>query len=209
MHRRLTAALAFVSLAGAAAAPAADFTEVDQGGADAAAISDVLARITLPPGFPIGLYAVVPGARHIAVAPDGRPRLRRHPQHRGLGGHRPRQGRHRRRGARPRAGLAKAIPNGPCFAARRHALRRRAQPRAGVSGRGGQLRRAPTSPPTVVVAAGRARSRTPRTAQPQRPRLHGRPRRQALRLARPAATTCRRPTSSTSTTSRASAASSG
>jgi glucose/arabinose dehydrogenase len=32
----------------------------------------VLARIRLPPGFHIGLYALVPEARHLAVAPDGK-----------------------------------------------------------------------------------------------------------------------------------------
>lgn len=36
-----------------------------------AEIEAVLAGIALPPGFRIGLYALVPGARHIAVAPDG------------------------------------------------------------------------------------------------------------------------------------------
>ena len=32
----------------------------------------VLARITLPPGFHIALYALAPDARHLAVAPDGK-----------------------------------------------------------------------------------------------------------------------------------------
>ncbi|MFM2397891.1 MAG: hypothetical protein RL341_48 [Pseudomonadota bacterium] len=43
---------------------------VDQGGANAAAIKENLKRIKLPPGFKIDLYAVVPDARHMAVAPS-------------------------------------------------------------------------------------------------------------------------------------------
>jgi glucose/arabinose dehydrogenase len=44
---------------------------VPQGGAKAAAISKSLEQIKLPPGFKIGLYALVPDARHIAVGPQG------------------------------------------------------------------------------------------------------------------------------------------
>jgi glucose/arabinose dehydrogenase len=42
---------------------------VKQAGPDADDIKTVLKRIRLPAGFKIGLYAVVPGARHMAVGP--------------------------------------------------------------------------------------------------------------------------------------------
>ena len=44
---------------------------VDQTGDRAAQLRANLENITLPPGFKIDLYAVVPDARHIAVAPQG------------------------------------------------------------------------------------------------------------------------------------------
>ncbi len=44
---------------------------VDQHGEDAKAISHNLEQIKMPPGFEITLYAVVPGARHMAVGPKG------------------------------------------------------------------------------------------------------------------------------------------
>ncbi len=40
---------------------------VPQGGAQAAALRAILERVQLPPGFKIDLYAIVPGARHMAV----------------------------------------------------------------------------------------------------------------------------------------------
>jgi glucose/arabinose dehydrogenase len=43
---------------------------VPQSGKNADAIRDNLKRIKLPPGFKIDLYAVVPDARHMAVAPS-------------------------------------------------------------------------------------------------------------------------------------------
>ncbi len=43
---------------------------VAQTGADARDLQHILPRIELPAGFKIGLYAVVPGARHIAVGPS-------------------------------------------------------------------------------------------------------------------------------------------
>ncbi|TCO69921.1 PQQ-dependent sugar dehydrogenase [Rhodovulum euryhalinum] len=48
-----------------------EFTFVEQGGAFAEGIRKTLERITLPDGFKIGLYAVVPDARHMAVGPQG------------------------------------------------------------------------------------------------------------------------------------------
>ncbi|WP_095590243.1 PQQ-dependent sugar dehydrogenase [Actibacterium ureilyticum] len=48
-----------------------DFTIVDQGGDFADGIRANLERITMPEGFKIELYAVVPDARHMAVGPQG------------------------------------------------------------------------------------------------------------------------------------------
>ncbi|QHQ35876.1 PQQ-dependent sugar dehydrogenase [Algicella marina] len=48
-----------------------DFTFVEQGGDYAAGIEATLEKITLPDGFKIGLYAIVPDARHMAVGPQG------------------------------------------------------------------------------------------------------------------------------------------
>lgn len=44
---------------------------IPQTGAKAEAIKKSLAKIKLPRGFKIGLYAIVPDARHIAVGPQG------------------------------------------------------------------------------------------------------------------------------------------
>ena len=44
---------------------------IPQTGAKAEAIKRNLAKIKLPRGFKIGLYALVPDARHIAVGPQG------------------------------------------------------------------------------------------------------------------------------------------
>ncbi|QKV17722.1 PQQ-dependent sugar dehydrogenase [Oricola thermophila] len=49
----------------------ADFTYIEQGGPKAEAIKRTLERITLPEGFSIDLYAIVPDARHMAVGPQG------------------------------------------------------------------------------------------------------------------------------------------
>jgi glucose/arabinose dehydrogenase len=43
---------------------------VPQGGPNADAIRENLKRVKLPPGFKISLYAIVPDARHMAVAPS-------------------------------------------------------------------------------------------------------------------------------------------
>ena len=43
---------------------------VPQSGTNAAAIRENLKRVKLPPGFRIDLYAIVPDARHMAVAPS-------------------------------------------------------------------------------------------------------------------------------------------
>ncbi|MDQ2081268.1 PQQ-dependent sugar dehydrogenase [Xanthobacteraceae bacterium Astr-EGSB] len=49
----------------------AEMVQIPQGGAKAEAIKKTLARIKLPDGFKIGLYAIVPDARHMAVGPQG------------------------------------------------------------------------------------------------------------------------------------------
>ncbi len=49
----------------------ADFEYVEQEGAFADGIRETLERITLPEGFSIELYAIVPDARHIAIGPQG------------------------------------------------------------------------------------------------------------------------------------------
>ena len=49
------------------------FRPVDQHGDYAGQLKTNLKRITLPPGFAIDLFAVVPDARHIAVGPQGVP----------------------------------------------------------------------------------------------------------------------------------------
>ncbi len=48
-----------------------EFTYIEQTGANAEAIKENLAKIKLPEGFKISLYAVVPDARHMAVGPQG------------------------------------------------------------------------------------------------------------------------------------------
>jgi glucose/arabinose dehydrogenase len=48
-----------------------DIPQIPQTGAKVDAIKKNLSRIKLPPGFKIGLYAIVPDARHIAVGPQG------------------------------------------------------------------------------------------------------------------------------------------
>ena len=49
----------------------ADWPEIPQGGAKADQVKKNLAKIKLPPGFQISLYALVRDARHIAVGPQG------------------------------------------------------------------------------------------------------------------------------------------
>ena len=50
---------------------AGDWPEVPQTGQKADQVKQNLAKIKLPPGFHISLYALVPDARHIAVGPQG------------------------------------------------------------------------------------------------------------------------------------------
>jgi glucose/arabinose dehydrogenase len=48
-----------------------DFTVIDQNGPAADSIREVLKGIKMPDGFKIELYALVPDARHMAMAPQG------------------------------------------------------------------------------------------------------------------------------------------
>ena len=48
-----------------------DWPLIPQDGPKADAIRKNLTKVTMPPGFHIGLYALVPDARHIAVGPQG------------------------------------------------------------------------------------------------------------------------------------------
>ena len=48
-----------------------DWQLIPQTGPKADQIKQNLTKIKLPPGFHIGLYAIVPDARHIAVGPQG------------------------------------------------------------------------------------------------------------------------------------------
>ena len=48
-----------------------DIPTIPQTGPKAEALKKNLAKIKLPRGFHIGLYALVPDARHIAVGPQG------------------------------------------------------------------------------------------------------------------------------------------
>jgi glucose/arabinose dehydrogenase len=64
--------LALSAPAGAEEAERSALVHVTQTGPQAEAIKQTLATIKLPPGFKIGLYALVPGARHMAVGPQGR-----------------------------------------------------------------------------------------------------------------------------------------
>ena len=48
-----------------------DWPTIPQTGPRADAIKEILKKITLPQGFHIDLYAIVPDARHMAVGPQG------------------------------------------------------------------------------------------------------------------------------------------
>ena len=48
-----------------------DWPTIPQTGPKAEAVKQTLAKIKLPPGFHIDLYALVPDARHMAVGPQG------------------------------------------------------------------------------------------------------------------------------------------
>lgn len=58
-------------LGGFKATGTTEFTYVEQSGPEADAIRETLSGISLPEGFKIELYALVPDARHMAMAPQG------------------------------------------------------------------------------------------------------------------------------------------
>jgi glucose/arabinose dehydrogenase len=64
--------LALSAPAGAEEAARSALVHVTQTGPQAEAIKKTLERIKLPPGFKIRHYALVPGARHMAVGPQGK-----------------------------------------------------------------------------------------------------------------------------------------
>jgi hypothetical protein len=67
----------------------ATFTMVDQSGDTAAALQDIVQYINVPDGFEVSLYAIVPDARSMAVAPQGTVTFVGHPQGQGVVGRRP------------------------------------------------------------------------------------------------------------------------
>ena len=85
MHKikltKIAACLAGVALSGSVAAnigvfatsgkTMGDHTFIEQGGAKAENIKKVLANVKMPAGFKIDLYAIVPDARDMAMAPQG------------------------------------------------------------------------------------------------------------------------------------------
>lgn len=92
------------------------FEPVDQQGRAAAQIKATLATIRLPDGFKIELYAIVPGARHMAVAPGGQVILVG-TRHDDVWAVIDRNGDHRVDAVRPfLPAIDYTIPNGVCFA---------------------------------------------------------------------------------------------
>ncbi len=55
-----------------ASGPAVSDSKLEQGGSEADELTEMLERITLPDGFEIEVFALAPGARHLAVAPSGK-----------------------------------------------------------------------------------------------------------------------------------------
>ena len=172
-----------------AAAVAAAETVPQQDGPRAERIREALRGVRLPEGFSIALHAVVPGARHMAVAPApaaGGVVVLVGTGHDRLWSVLDRDGDGRAEEVRAFApGLRFEAPNGPCFAPDGTLFvpevnRVRAFPGAAARlgeeaprrGRGG--------------AAGQTHPHLGGELQPRRPGVPGRAGRQALRLARPA-----------------------
>lgn len=65
------AAVADVGIFGKSGKGMGDHTFIEQDGEKAANLREILKNIKLPEGFKIELYAVVPDARHMAMAPQG------------------------------------------------------------------------------------------------------------------------------------------
>ena len=158
---------------------------VPQTGANAEAIKANLKRVKLPPGFSIALYAVVPDARHMAVAPSTNMLFVGTAQDDCVGRDRSQQRRHRDRGQVVRAQPEVQQPQRRLLDQRRRARDRRAQPRAQLPG-GRILLRRPGRCRWRGGRARRARAGRRRELQPRRAHLPRRARQQALRHARPA-----------------------
>ena len=62
-----------------------EFTNLAQDAPAANSIRNILRSIELPPGFTIDLYALVPDARHMAMAPQGTALFRGHEERKSLG----------------------------------------------------------------------------------------------------------------------------
>ncbi len=89
---------------------------IPQTGPKAEAIKAILKKIKLPPGFHIGLYAIVPDARHMAVGPQGVVTFVGTRKTQDLGGDGPlRAAAWPTRSRSSLRRLPKKIPNGPCF----------------------------------------------------------------------------------------------
>ena len=162
-----------------------EFVTVEQTGEFADGIRANLERITLPDGFHIELYAVVPDARHMAVGPQGIVTF--------VGTRKTEvwavTDRNKDRVADEvknfAPSLAKAIPNGPCFSPD-GMLYIAEQNRVLVYPGGGVLLREPGRRRRAGHPRRRADPAGARELQPHRPGLPGRAGRQALHLARPA-----------------------
>jgi glucose/arabinose dehydrogenase len=70
--RCVASAICALSVAISAARPVAAAPETSQGGEQAKRVEAILRRIHLPEGFSIGLYALAPGARSLAVGKEGK-----------------------------------------------------------------------------------------------------------------------------------------
>ena len=92
-----------------------DWPTVPQTGPKADAVKEILKKITLPPGFHIDLYALVPDARHMAVGPQGVVTFVGTRKNKNLGGHRPLAERVAEEVKEFAPTLPKKLPNGPCF----------------------------------------------------------------------------------------------
>ncbi len=184
-----------------------EIPHIAQTGAKAEAIKKSLARIKLPSGFKIGLYAIVPDARHMAVGPQGVVVF--------VGTRKSKvwsvTDRDKDRVADEVKEFAPSIgftvPERGVLLEGRLPVPRRAEPGAGVPG-GRVLLRGPRRGGVRRRQAGRAHPAGRGIVQPYGPRLPRRARRQALHLARPAVQRATRRRRWTSTSGSASAASS-
>ena len=162
-----------------------EFVTVEQTGEFADGIRANLERITLPDGFHIELYAVVPDARHMAVGPQGIVTF--------VGTRKTEvwavTDRNKDRVADEvknfAPSLAKAIPNGPCFSPD-GMLYIAEQNRVLVYPAAEFFYEGPDVVAVPVIPQRRADPAGARELQPHRPGLPGRAGRQALHLARPA-----------------------